>query len=134
MIMQRKVSLIDALFLLLVIFILMLLVYLISNVTIYWYLSLLGFGIITLYITRYDAVIISLYENSVLINFFLIKKKIEINYDEIIKLKSYSNTYEGVVFRIIIKHKNKKYSIRTKFYDEEFVDFLKAKTGLEINK
>lgn len=131
---QRKISLVNALFPLLVILILILIIYITGNVKAYVSFFLFGFGVVYLYITRYNVANFLLFENSILIDFYLINKKIKINYDEIIKLKSYSNTYEGVVFRIIIKHKNKVYSIRTRFYDKEFVGLLKKKTGLEVNK
>lgn len=131
---QRKTSLINALYPLLVILILILFIYLTGNVKTYMYLSMISFGVIYLYISRYNIVNLLLFENSILIEFYLINKKIKISYEEIIKLKSYSNTYEGLIFRIIFKHENKLYSIRTKFYDKEFVGLLMKKTGLVINR
>jgi hypothetical protein len=87
---------------------------------------------ILIFLQRYNAVNMTMYEDTIEIDFYLLIKKIDVKYCEIIEIKSLWDTGIGANLRFKVKDKNEIYTFRVKFLDEEFCGFLEEKTGINI--
>lgn len=131
-ILVRKVSFFETFYILIITFVLMLIMFLFGNVKTIVYIVLFISNAIIMYFNRYNYVNIKMYNNYMLLHFLLLNKSIKVDYDCFLKFSSYSNAYEGVIFKIEFKYRDKNYKLRTKFYDKIFIEKLKIKTGLSI--
>lgn len=87
---------------------------------------------ILIFLQRYNAVNLTMYEDKMEINFYLLFEKIEVKYSEIIEIKSLWGPGLGANLKFKVKDKNKVYTFRVKFLDDEFCDFLEEKTNIKI--
>ncbi|MBC8884620.1 hypothetical protein H9X57_18265 [Flavobacterium piscinae] len=126
-ILERKVSFFESFYILIITVVLMLFMLLFGNVKTIVYLALFLTNLFIVFVNRYNYVKITMYENHILFYFYLLNKSIKVEYKNIYKLSSYSNIYEGLIFKIEFRYLKKKYKLRTKFYDKIFIDKLKKK-------
>jgi len=87
---------------------------------------------ILIFLQRYNAVNLTMYEDTIEIDFYLLFKKIEVGYSEIIEIKSLWDSGLGANLRFKVKDKNEVYTFRVKFSDDEFCNFFEEKTGMNI--
>jgi hypothetical protein len=83
--------------------------------------------LVIVYFTRYNAVNIDFYDDYMCVNFYILKKKFLINYDQIIELKECRDRFIGSNTRFKIKHLGKLIIFRIKTSDVELKKHLKHK-------
>lgn len=94
-------------------------------------LFLLVFSVLIVFLERYNAVHLTMYENQIKIDFYLINKTILVPYCEIKEIKPvWDSGLSNIRFKITTNGKN--YKFRVKFQDDEFINFLENKTGFKI--
>lgn len=97
------------------------------------YLIALLIGFLFIFITRNNAVKIYLYEDFVILKFYLLNKELRVFYNEIREIVIYHTIYEGVMTKFVIINNNKKIVFRINKSDKEFINLLRLKTNLQIN-
>ncbi|OUL60307.1 hypothetical protein B8T70_21150 [Flavobacterium sp. AJR] len=91
-------------------------------------------AILLIFFTRYNAVRLYMYEDYMIVEFYLIKKEIKVNYNQVKEALMVSNRYEGINIRFKIIIDDKKYTFRINKFDTEFTDFLQSKVNYRISK
>ncbi|WP_264566854.1 hypothetical protein [Flavobacterium sp. N3904] len=87
------------------------------------------FALVMVYLTRYNAVNIDFHEKYMLIKFYILKKEIIINYNQIIEIRDCYDRYIGSNIRFKIKHVDKLIVFRIKTSDNELKKFLRCKVS-----
>lgn len=87
---------------------------------------------ILIFLQRYNAVNLTMYEDTIEIDFYLLFEKIEVKYSEIIEIKSLWDSGLGANLRFKVKGENEIYTFRVKFLDDDFCNFLEEKTNIKI--
>jgi len=100
------------------------------NVVVSFFLIL--FSLLIIFIERYNAVNLTMYDKSMEIEFYLLKKTIFVNYEDIIEIKPLWDSGLGSNLRFRIKTNNKNYTFRVRFQDDEFFNLLEEKTKKNI--
>lgn len=83
--------------------------------------------LVIVYFARYNAVNIDFYDDYMCVNFYILKKKLIINYDQIIELKECHDRFIGSNTRFQIKHLGKSITFRIKTSDIELKNYLKIR-------
>lgn len=130
---EKNITLLDAFSPLIIAFIINV-VYLVTNTfSIFLFIGLIFFSIIYMYLTRYNAVEIKAYEHEIIIDFFLIRKKVMIGYNEIKDIKIVSSgVYGGSYLMFFLNKENDNIKFKIKLLDIEFIKFLEQKTNKKI--
>jgi hypothetical protein len=100
------------------------------NVAVSFFLIL--FSLLIIFIERYNAVNLTMYDKSMKIEFYLLKKTIFVKYEDIIEIKSLWDSGLGANLRFRLKANNKIYTFRVRFQDDEFFNLLEEKTKKNI--
>ncbi len=100
------------------------------NILFSLFLILFSIGII--FSERYNAVYLTLYENKIKIEFYLINKTIIVPYTDISEIEPLWESGLGSNLRFRIKTNNKSYTFRVRFQDDEFFNLLEEKTKKNI--
>ncbi|WP_131474484.1 hypothetical protein [Flavobacterium sp. KMS] len=68
-----------------------------------------------------------------IVKFYLIKKEIKVNYNQVKEVLRSSNRYDGITIIFRVSVGDKKYTFRIDKFDTEFINFLKAKVNYRIS-
>ena len=132
-IIKRKVKKFDTLFPIIVSLFLIVFMWLMKGINLKLYLFMMSFSILLIYFQRYNAVNLTMYEETLEIDFYLLFQKVKLNYNQIDKIYWVnSGAYGGSYLKFIVKAKDKTYRFRVKIFDSEFIKFLENKTGKKI--
>ena len=128
----RKVKKTDTFFPFTISVFLIIFVLLTKGIALNFFVITISVSAILIFLQRYNAVNLTMYEDTIEIDFYLLFKKIEVGYSEIIEIKSLWGPGLGANLRFKVKCENEVYTFRVKFLDDEFCDFLEEKTGMNI--
>ena len=128
----RKVKKTDTFFPFTIGVFLIIFVLLTKGIALNFFVITISVSAILIFLQRYNAVNLTMYEDTIEIDFYLLFKKIEVGYSEIIEIKSLWDSGLGANLRFKVKDKNEVYTFRVKFSDDEFCNFFEEKTGMNI--
>ena len=103
-----------------------------KGIALNFFVIIISVSAILIFLQRYNAVNLTMYEDTIEIDFYLLFKKIKVEYSEIIEIKSLWDSGLGANLRFKVKGENEIYTFRVKFLDDEFCNFLEEKTNIKI--